>query len=371
MAEPFAGLVGFVDWLGVPAALLAWSFALYVFFVAPKSLAARLLMLMLVVDGVAVISSHNNWSYVDALFGLGLEFWWRVHVASDWAVIATYLAFVGVTVQSPLARPFRSRQVQWALAAIACVLALAVIPMDQQTFLARFATFLYSLIALVLTWGFAAAVNAWWIARDAASKSRAKAFAVAFGVRDTIWLFTFVMLVAYLNGYIEASNPILTKLGPSLYAAAVIIYVPLVAYGMLRTQLFDIDLRIKRTLTRSTLLAAFVAVFFLISGLAEIFLSNMLGNILGVVATAGLMLFLDPLQRAAQGLADAAMPSTVDTPEYEAFRKLQVYEATLHATIEDGAIPLGKRGTLDTLISSLGIDPAIARRLEDDALAAD
>lgn len=49
------------------------------------------------------------------------------------------------------------------------------------------------------------------------------------------------------------------------YQLAVFIYVPLVAYGVLRLQLFDIGLRIKRTLKRGTVAAAFVATFFVVS----------------------------------------------------------------------------------------------------------
>ena len=362
-------VVGFIDWLGIPAAILAWSFALYVYLVAPKTLAARLLVMLLIVDGVAVISSHNNWTYVDVLLDLGLDAWWRIHVASDFAVIVTYLAFIGVTVNSPLARPFGSKKVRWGLAAGACVLLAAIMSMEWEVFLAHYAPLLYTLIAAVLTWGLLAAIHAWKTAPDAASRGRARAFTIAFGVRDVTWMLAFLALVAFLNGRVAADSYLVTMVTPVFYVGAVMIYVPLIAYGMLRTQLFDIDLRIKKTLTRSTLLAIFVAVFFLISGLAEVFLSDLFGNILGVVATAGLMLFLEPLQRAAQRLADTAMPGTTDTPEYEAFRKLQVYEATLHAAMENGQVPAHKRATLDALVSSLGIDPLVARRLEEDAQA--
>jgi hypothetical protein len=183
---------------------------------------------------------------------------------------------------------------------------------------------------------------------------------------------TFLSLVAFLNNHIEATSPIMTLLLPTLYTLAVVVYVPLVAYGMLRTQLFDIDLRVKRTLKRSTVLAAFVAFFFLVSGLAEIYLSNMLGSILGLMLTSALVFFLDPLQRAAQSLADKAMPGTVNTPEYKSFRKLQVYEATVHAMVHasvvGGGIPNPQRATLDALIASLEINPEAAAQIERDAI---
>ena len=154
---------------------------------------------------------------------------------------------------------------------------------------------------------------------------------------------------------------------PFAFEVAVIIYVPLVAYGMLRVQLFDIDLRIKRNLRRSTVAAAFVAAFFLVSELANIFLSDQLGKILGLVGTAALMFFLDPIQRAAGRFSDAAMPRTQATPEYETYRKLQVYESAVQAALEEGGISDRQRRVLDSLIGSLGIDSQVAQQLENDA----
>ena len=103
-------------------------------------------------------------------------------------------------------------------------------------------------------------------------------------------------------------------------------------------QLFDVDLRIKRTLKRGTIAAAFVATFFIISESAGNFLSSQFGTVLGVLGTAALMFFLDPLHSAAERVSNAAMPNTVDTPEYEAFRKLQVYDSAIRAALEDGHI---------------------------------
>ena len=102
--------------------------------------------------------------------------------------------------------------------------------------------------------------------------------------------------------------------------------------------LFDIDLSIKRGLKRGTEAAAFVATFFVVSELAGNYLSDQFGTVLGILGTGTLMFFLDPIQRAAERFSDAAMPNTVETPEYENFRKLQVYESTLRAALENGFV---------------------------------
>ncbi len=48
---------------------------------------------------------------------------------------------------------------------------------------------------------------------------------------------------------------------------------------------------------------------------------------LATVAAALVVFFMAPLQRFAERIASAAMPNTHDTPQYAAFRKLQVYQA--------------------------------------------
>ena len=356
------------EWLGIPAAFIAWIFALYVFLVAPKTTAARLLVALLVVDGIAVISSYRNSFFIDPVIGgIGELQWAQIHQASDWLVIACYLAFIGVTVRSPLTRPLRSPGVRWALLAAASVLAVWMLFLDMSQLTAMMPA-LYPVVVIALTWGFASAVHAWMIAPDEASRARARAFTLAFGIRDLIWVITFIVYTAIVlkdlpeGGLIDSANAF-------AYALAVIVYVPLVAYGMLRTQLFDIDLRLKRTIKRSTVAAAFVAAYFLVSETAATFLSNQLGTVLGLVCTAALIFFMEPIQRAAQRFSDAAMPNTRATPEYETYRKLQVYEAALHAALEHGGISSRERQVLNSLIQSMGIDAQAAEALERDALA--
>ena len=64
------------------------------------------------------------------------------------------------------------------------------------------------------------------------------------------------------------------------------------------------------------------------------------------------------------------MPNTQPTPEYESFRKLQVYDSALRAALEDGQISDRQRRVLDSMIESMGIDRNVAQRMEEDSLAA-
>jgi hypothetical protein len=361
------------DWLGIPAAFVAWGFAFYVFVVAPPTRGARFLIAMLVIDGLAVISSFSNPDSVnrilDNAFGLTIPYWWQIHQASDWAMIAVYLPFLGMTLQSPLVAPLKNDIVRGVILFSGIAIALSIFFIPRETG-ELFRNPFYIVICIVLAWGFAAAVHSWHIATGEAQRERAKAFTLAFGVRDVLWTYNFIFIAAIYYGAVEEGNTgdpfAFHNVLPFIYALAVIIYVPLVAYGVLRVQLFDVDLRLKRTLKRSTVAATFVATFFVVSELAGDYLSSQFGTVLGILCTGALVFMFEPIQRAAERLSNAAMPNTLDTPEYESFRKLQVYESALHAALEDGHISERQRRVLNSMMGSMGVDANVAERLEND-----
>jgi hypothetical protein len=154
-----------------------------------------------------------------------------------------------------------------------------------------------------------------------------------------------------------------------IYAFGTLFAVPLVAYGILRTHLFDIDLRVRWTIKQSTLAAAFVAIMFLISEGADRLLSAELGNFAGLLAAALVVFFLAPLQRFAERVASVAMPNTENTPEYAAYRKMQVYESALADALLEGGISEKERSLLNTLRETLGISATDAASLENDLQA--
>jgi uncharacterized membrane protein YebE (DUF533 family) len=138
----------------------------------------------------------------------------------------------------------------------------------------------------------------------------------------------------------------------------------MIAYGILRTQLFDIDLKIRWTIKQSTVASIFIAVMFMVSEGASQFLSDELGKVTGLLAAGVLMFFLAPLQRFAENVASKAMPKTKNTPEYAAHRKMQVYEAAVAEALPDGNISERERVLLNSLRDSLGILPVDAEALE-------
>ncbi len=149
-----------------------------------------------------------------------------------------------------------------------------------------------------------------------------------------------------------------------VYICGTLAAVPLIAYGILRTQLFDIDLRICWTIKQTTVAAALLTFVVLVSEGASAFLSAELGNVAGLLAAAVVMFFLAPLQRFAERVASTAMPNTEYTPEYATFPKMHVYETAVAEARAGGGISAKERSLLNRLRESLGIPECDAAAIE-------
>jgi hypothetical protein len=356
---------GLLTWIAV---VLCWTLAIVLFRVSMPGSVARKLALLLVIEGVTLGSSDAGigvWFvspqdfYVQyPLFGIGQTI---VHTLGDVGMLALYPPFLAAALQTRPTRVFGKRSAQIGLAAAALTLFLAVmlkpVPFGLSLlYLWMAATFLFALVA---------SIHAWRISTGAA-RSRALSFAVAFGIRDIGW--TLVYSIALFDIWwgapdLPLEHPINT-VRILAYILGTLIAVPLIAYGILRTQLFDIDLRIRWTIKQSTVAAAAVAIVFLLSEGADRFLSSELGNVGGLLAAAVVVFLLAPLQRFAERVAAVAMPNTENTPEYVAFRKMQVYESAVSDALQEGGISQKERALLVHLRDSLGISEADAQAIE-------
>lgn len=169
------------------------------------------------------------------------------------------------------------------------------------------------------------------------------------------------MLLARSVAQVPGGGPHLDRVTPQLSS---LLAIPLIAYGILRAQLFDIDLRIRWTIKQSTLAAVVVTIIFLAPEGADRLLSAEIGNFAGLLAAAIVVFFLAPLQRLAEHVASVAMPNTQSTPEYAAFRKMQVYEAVIAEAQQDGGISAKERALLNRLRDSLGVSASDADAIE-------
>jgi len=346
------------------AALLCWLLAVVLFRVSASDSVARKLSVLLFFEGLTLITSSGIWyNFAVGLGMLELYPWIHttfsiIHTIGDSAMIALYPPFLAVALQTRLTRPFARKGVQRVVAGYAVLLFLLImIRQDQISY-----TLLYLSMGVLFVFALIAAIHA-WLSSTGQARSRARIFVLAFGFRDICWGILYLAIIRLVWG-MELGFP--EYVLDIIYPLGTLVAVPLITYGILRSQLFDIDLRIQWTIKQSTVAGIFVALIFLVSEGASTFLSAELGNVVGLLAAAVLMFFLAPLQRFAERVASAAMPNTKNTPEYAVFRKLQVYESAVSDALTDGGISAKERMLLGHLRNSLGISEVDAEAIEDE-----
>ncbi len=358
--------------LGLFAVAMCWALAVVLYRVGESGSVARKLALLLVVEGITLVSS----GYIDLSFNLTDDFyhryprwmqiWFVIHTLGDCAMLALYPPFLAAALQTKLTRPFAGKRMRLALAAVAIVLFFAVLlsPLDVG------ATLLYVMLTLLFGFALVASIHAWSVAAAGTARTRAGIFAFAFGFRDICWGFIYTLGIwQTLTGNYVIDAALAPTVFTVIYAAGSLLAVPLVAYGILRAHLFDIDLRVRWTIKQSTLAAVVVTLMFIISEGADRLLSAELGNFAGLMAAALVVFFLAPLQRFAESVASVAMPNTQNTPEYASFRKMQVYEEAVAEARFEGGISQRERALLVRLRDSLEISASDAETVENELLS--
>ena len=354
--------------MGLATIAMCWAFAVVLYRVGAAGGVARKLAVLLVVEGLILVTS----GYPDLLFtpatlaSSWISDWYKfnhyLHEFSDCAMLALYPPFLAAALNTKLTRPFADKRVRIGLAVAALAL-FVVLRLSSDDF---GHTLLYAAMMLLFAYALVAAFHAWRIAAPGIARTRARIFTLAFGLRDVCWGFIYAHGIFLItSGLLDAPEPDFHYV---IYAGGTFLAVPLIAYGILRTQLFDIDLRIRWTIKQSTLATIFVTLIFVISEGADRVLSAELGNFAGLIAAAVVVFFLAPLQRFAEGVASKAMPNTQNTSEYAAHRKMQVYEAAVAEAVPDGIISARERTLLNRLRESLGISAADADALEVEML---
>ena len=362
---------------GVLALALAWGLAAVVLSTGPGARRDRLLALLLVVEGIAwgtgsgflylTTSATVAW-YLQAIF-----------ITSMLALPCCYLAFVG-TLSTPLVTPLRSRAALVVLAGLAAGAEAwwfthrdqfigGIVPAWYATWdadLPPAAVWAMNAVGAISIVSLLATLSAWRrAAPGSAARRQARAFAIAFGVHD-VGMFVFTFL---LPGNLVPPPPSGSASDLVIIIGAdvtTLVFVLLVSYGILKLQLFDIDLRLKRGIRGGAVAAVFVAAFLIVEQFVQNYFSAQFGTLLGAV-TAGLMLFgLGPIRRFAESLVNGAMPNVAPTTDYLAFRKLEVYRSAFESLYADEVISDKERAMLDRLRIKLAILPGDAIAVERD-----
>ncbi|HET6565737.1 MAG TPA: hypothetical protein VFG52_10025, partial [Xanthomonadales bacterium] len=300
--------------LAIIAVAMSWTLAVVTFRASMAGSVGRKLSLLLVIEGLTLASSsaplfilRYRAEFLDA-HPLYTQFTNYLHLFGDCAMLALYPVFLSVALDTQLTRPFTRRDMRAALAAVAVSLyaLVAFTPWQMEgislLFLCLMATFIYAFTASFLAWRTATGL----------ARSRAFVFVLAFGFRDLCWGYNYAYATVEMwLGRVPLAEGVDT--GFMAYILGTLIAVPLIAYGILRTQLFDIDLRIRWTIKQSTFAACVVFISFVVSEGVEWLVSSSLGNLWGLVAAAVAVLFLRPLQQVSERVVSAIMPNTRDT----------------------------------------------------------
>lgn len=184
--------------------------------------------------------------------------------------------------------------------------------------------------------------------------------------------YVFVWLLIIGSFTAEArSIPVLIEGAPFPHWELAISYVvatSILLYGILKTHLFDIDVKIKFTIKQSTVAAAFIGLFFVVSEGAQAFFSGRAGTYLGIVAAGALVFAIAPLQRFAERVANTAMPNVRPLGEMPADERASMYRELVRSAWADGSLTMDERRMLATARERLGLGDEEAVRLERDVV---
>lgn len=362
------------DPYGIPGLLgfaATWAMAAFLWTRAGEGSANRHLAILLAAEGVAVLTTTANFLFTDPrdLYAAGI-----LHFMADVSLPPLYLLFLSHALDVPWMRGLRSHAghaVLWVLALAGPVL---VVLFDRRFYIdsgvpGPWLPWHFVYVTAGFLFGIVAAIAAYRRARTPSARQRARAFLVAFTFFDLVWG-GFYGSAAYLATQ-GSMNAALAEVLALVYAIATPIFVALLTYAILKVQLFDIELRIKIGIRRGTVALVFLIVFVAVAEIAQSFLSAEYGLAAGGVVAGILLVAIRPLERMADRVASVAMPTATGSPEYLAYKKLEVYRAAVESALEaDGRIDDREIAKLDRLAAKLGVRPEDAAAVRRDALGA-
>jgi hypothetical protein len=370
--------------VGLLAMVLACGMGWFVYFTRSDRPQNRRLALVLQLGGV----SAGFYFGVAVMGGNADTARWAIEIGMTLLLAspAAYLFFVA-TVNSPLARPLQSKT------ALALMVAYVVVVEafwfadpgffigDQLAHYSRVSgwhvDFLQPLIggrvfgggmlALAELYGLIVAISAYRNASNPMSKDRALIFAIAFGFRDLFGA-AFVIYFTALDGFFRPHGDVLFILTVPVVD---LFFYSLLTYGILKSQLFDIDLRLKGGLRHSIAALPYAVVFLVAQEAVERFVLLPFDSFwAGLLAAGSIVVLMRPIQTQADAIADKILPGIDRSAGYLESRKDEVYRHALESFYEDGIITSHERKALERLSADLGIDARRARAIEDSVTMA-
>lgn len=215
--------------------------------------------------------------------------------------------------------------------------------------LAGFAVFIAFLISGTLI--------AWHAARQAGGIQRRQ-------VRWFAWIMTaFTGFIIFGNVFLTLMPGVAPGVAEITFPTGYVVMATMVAYGIVRHQLFDIDLRLHRGITRATVAAVIAGAAFVGSELVEQAF-DVDGTWPAVLIAGGAALAFRPLAALGNRIAGRLLPGVEDTVAYRDRRAQEIYAAAVADAMKDGKVTTAERAVLDGLARNLGLAASDARRLE-------
>ena len=359
--------------LALPAiACLALAFfaGALVLVARPEAPENQRLALLLIIEGVVIFCLHGGqylFESPDAVLVL---------VAIGTVAVAVkpsaYLYFLA-TLDTPLVRPFRTPAGRLFLL-IAAGVSAAVGFIWPELLVADLrpapggswepvpGTMLRPLglvLSIVYLSAIVFSVSAYLRAKTRFQRQRMRSYVIAFVTRDLIFV-----LWAALFHIVPTESPHYRYVFLSV-AFMPLIYIPLVGYGILKHQLFGIELHLKETVRRGLVAAPFAIAFFVASETLEQALPFN-SVLIGIAAAGAITLLLHPIRRMAEAIANLLLPNVSATTEYRDNRARDVYQATVEAVWSDDVLLQSEERMLARMRQQLGIDEATASRIEGE-----
>jgi len=366
-------MLSWTPWSLPALAVFAGGFALawFIYRARPDRRQNRLLALQLMCEAAAVgLIGGVQWIFADARVVAVLGY---ASLFVVWPKLWTYYSFLA-TLDTPLARPLTRRVLNGLL--VATLLAASTVVLRPEWYGSEVhywpqvgglhmppgTAFMPILWMWAIMWivGLSFSISAVRQARTEIRRQQAKAYLIAFGFRDVAFFLSAVMFTV-----VSPTTRYFHVMFLLAFPITWLIYYPLVAWGILRHQLFDIELRLKRGLQQSVVAAAIAGAFFVGAYALERFI-NVNNFVLGLLAAGVMTAVIHPLQQMAARFADRLMPGVSTSETYLTERRHEVYRNAIEAALQDGTVTDRERAILSKLQESLGVSRAEAATIERD-----
>ena len=345
----------------IAATIVSLLFAYFLWKKAVPTPITRRFIVLLMIEIVTMLTSSSGIfmllnGNVPERAGLVIDI---IHHLGDFLLLVLYPIFVAYALPLRFLKPLTTPVWRYSLYSITFLLTVVfmmihfgVIESDAPVDM-----WLYEALVVMFIAVFVISLYGVSQAKTKLARGRAIAFVCAFGFRDLAWATVYLSVV---TGWVDKAPMLIDQ----LYIGPTLIYIPIMAYGILSLQMLDIEIRLKSTIKNSVLAGMFLAMFYLISEGANELLSDQLGGIIGFAASAMLTLFLTPLHKWADRFSSKLVSADIDEAGYSDARSLQMYNAAVEETLAYGEMGKSQIALLDRLRDSLNVSKDDADRLE-------